>query len=481
MSWTARSQTILPNTVYCVKGSEAHTVSYCTDATPCKVFNGVNVCLAGAPNPPADATMSTSSCWSMATDYTCMQYQDSCATYTSDANCTELGSKACSIGADGKPMVATNPKTGTCSSYTRNFSCIDPRKPKGDSYTSTTQCDTTGLQNGLSWTSSSQSAAGDFVLATTGQEFARQLSTYGAKDSNGINNLFPGHPYGCRVGDAGIKNCCKSSGGGAVSDHSMAQNIGTTVAMAGFKEGAGYAIAAGSNFIYSTILTNAPELMTAGLENILAGGAFNSMAGSGFGAFGIGTTADAAGGFFGGASSMAIGNTGMFFNPYALAAAVAIQIVMEAMSCTQDEMDLQRARALDLCHPIGDYCSNEVKVFGVVVGCLETTQSYCCFNGLLGKAIEEGAHDQLGLGWGTPASPNCNGLTPSQITTLDFDAPAMQTAMEPFKQQIMKNFQAGAAPVLANGSVQSDITNTANSTSHSLCLQRKKMDSSTVC
>ena len=262
----------------------------------------------------------------------------------------------------------------------------------------------------------------------------------------------------------------------------MATNLGTSLAMGEFAKGAGYAVAKGSNLVYDTIMTNAAEFMTPGVEDVIARGSFNDIGTSGYGAYGIGTTAEAAGGtFFGSASSVAIGETGLYFNPYALAAAIAIQLIMEAMSCTQDEKDLQRARGQNLCHYIGDYCSSQMKVLGVVVGCVENTQAYCCYNGLLAKAVEEGAHTQLGLSWGTPSAPNCQGLTPEQLTSLDFNSPAMLTAMEPFKQQIMQSYSTNMGGAMTNGTVLNAITDSAKSTSQSLCAQRQKLDPTTVC
>lgn len=475
------SQTILPGTVYCSKGSEAHPVTYCTDSTPCRDVGGKKVCLAGtSPLPPGAVTVA-SSCWSTATDYTCYQYQDGCKTYSSDSMCTEVGARACTIGDNGQPMLAVNPKTGQCSSYTRNFSCVDPRKDNSSSYTQTTDCDTNGLQNGLNWATNSPSSADDFVLAVTGQEFARQLATYGAKDAGGIDNLFPGHQLGCRDGYFGLKNCCKSSGGGAVNNNSMAKNLGSTVAMGALKEGAGYAVSRGSIYAYDTVMSNAPAFMTPGIEDILARGAYNGWAGAGFGAYGFGTTASAAGGAFGAGSSMAIGNSGLYFNPYAFALAVAIQVVMEVISCNQDEMDLANARQENLCHLIGDYCSTKIKVLGATVGCLETTTTFCCYNGLLGKAIAEGSHEQLGLSWGTPEHPICRGLTVDQLMSLDFESPAMKAALEPFRAQIMENYTKNIAPNISNGTVSNLMEGKASTNASSLCLQRQKLDPSTVC
>ncbi|MFN5095815.1 MAG: conjugal transfer protein TraN [Limnohabitans sp.] len=480
----AQGLPIRPGTLYCNKGSDAHPTSYCVDATPCKTVADGTYCLAGTQNPPAGATVGTLSCWSLATDYTCMQYKDGCTTYTSDANCKEVGSASCTLDATGGPMLATNSKVGACQSMTRTFACADPRKDT-PGYTVTTSCNTTGVQDGLTWQTATQSAAGDFIQAATGQEIARQLALYGQKESDGIKGLFAGRAYGCRDGYFGLKNCCKSRGGGAVTNQTWASKLGMTVAMGGFKMGAGYAAAKGSSLVYDSVLSNAPEFMQPGLISFLRGAENNSWQSAGFGAFGLGTTAQAAAGTFASASSSVavgtVGNSTLYFNPYALAIAVGIQVVMEALSCTQDEMDLASARTENLCADVGSYCSKHMRVLGVTVACLETTQSFCCFNSLLAKAISDGAQTQLALGRGSAQSPNCAGLTPQQLSSIDFTTPQMQQSMEPFKAQIMNGFEGRAAPALANGSVQADMAQRTSANSSALCLQRKKLDPTTVC
>lgn len=474
-SYIVRAQQILPNTVSCVKGSDPHPTTYCADATPCKVVNGQDICLQGAANPPDGAFITDTSCWSMVTDYTCLQYIDTCMRYSSDTACKEVGTRACTNGADGLPMLSSNPKLGACTSYTRHFACIDPDKKAGEAYQQTTECDTTIDQNGLTWQTTTKSSANDFVEAATAQEFARQTAKYATKDATGVSNLFPGHGAGCRTGDFGLKNCCASEGGGQASNHKMASSIGSNVASAVWKEAAGYALSAGSNFVY----TQATEYMTTAMADTLARGSFNSLAGSGVGALGFGTTASSAAGMFAAeASSVEIGSilgNPIFFNPWGFAIAIAIMLIMEAMSCDPDEKELQNNRAQGLCHPIGDYCSTS---FG---GCMETTQSYCCYNGYLALAIEEVAHEQLGLSWGTPKDPNCGGLSPAQLSSLDFTSPAMQKALEPFKQSIMKNFNEDSGKALADGSIQSMIGTSAETKSGALCLQRQALDPKTVC
>lgn len=475
---------ILPNTVYCVKGTnERPAATFCADSTPCKVVNGVTACLQGTPNPPAGATiLAGQTCWSQNTDYTCFQYQNSCQAYYSDANCKEVESQTCTLDADGKPMLAVNSKTGACASYTRTFTCADPRKPKNPSYTVNTQCDVTGLQNGLEWKTNTKSNASDFVAAVTGQEFARQLATYASKDIDGVGNLFKGESMSCKEGYGGLKSCCKSKGGGNTTNRNWATGLGFEAGRAAFTEGAGYAVAKGSAYVYDSLLSSGSSYLNNGMMAMLDEGIFNTWGAAGFGAYGIGTTASAAGGFaFGSHGSVAISNTGIYFNPYALALAVAIQVVMEVISCEQREKDLANARTQGLCRFIGSYCSTEVKILGKVVGCLETTQAYCCFNGLMAKGLQEGARQQLGIGWGTPKNPQCQGLSVTQLTSLNFDAPEMQEAFGPMKQQIMDHFNANMGKDIANGSITNNIAGNLAGSEKLLCEQRKKLDPNTVC
>lgn len=481
LSASAQGLPIRPGTVYCHKGSEAHTTSYCTDATPCKSVEGGTYCLAGTTHAPAGATIGSATCWAMATDFTCLEYKDSCTSYSSNANCKEIGAATCTRDEHGQPMLGSHPKAGPCQSYTRTFSCKDPRR-EGSDYTVTTECDTTGVQNGLSWNSHSDSMAQDFMSAVTGQEIARQIAVYGQKDNNGVGALFPGTSLGCSEGYFGLKNCCRSKGGGGVTNGSWAQSLGVSVAGGAFKQGAGYAVSKGSGFVYDSLFNNAPQYLTPGVETLFDSAISNSWQSAGFGAFGIGTTANAAAGTFASASSsVAIGNTGLYFNPYALAAAVAIQLVMEALSCSPQEEDLAKARAENLCLEIGSYCSKRLKTFGITLACLEETTSFCCYNSLLAKAIQQGAHSQLALSWGSAQSPNCSGLSAQQITSLDFNTPQMQQAFAPFKEQIMKNLQGGVGAGLSNGSVQSSITHKTPATAKALCAQRQKADPTTVC
>ena len=87
--------------------------------------------------------------------------------------------------------------------------------------------------------------------------------------------------------------------------------------------------------------------------------------------------------------------------------------------CKESEKVLAKLRSwgkLDgQCHYVGSYCA--VKVLGI---CLQKKKTYCCFHSVLARIVQEQGRKQLGIGWGTPKSPNCRGFTPDEFQRIDF-------------------------------------------------------------
>ncbi len=345
--------------------------------------------------------------------------------------------------------------------------------------------------NVLNWSTHTESASDDFIQVATSAEIARQLATYGDKGSGEINNLFKGVPLGCRNKLFGLKNCCEEPASGAPGNATMAAATGALAS--GFKIGAGYAMEYGSMYVWDAIgpaisgtflESGATAMMGSTLQTALGWQGFAAnfgVMGFGFSATGAASGVGSTLGLYSSGSSVALGNTGVFFNPYAFAFAIGIQLVVSTLSCNELERELANARSEQLCHYVGDYCSSPVKVLGMTVGCTETTSNFCCFNGLLGKAISEGAHLQLGMSWGNGEFPNCHGMSMDQLSALDFTTPTMKALLKPFQDQIMKGYKSKMEPALQNGSITSQIQVKGGSAAQKLCLQRKQLDPSTVC
>ncbi len=425
-----------PNTVQCTL-TDAPT---CTDNTPCKNINGVTYCLAG------NSTSGTfynlpQSCWTTQKNYSCLTKSNDCFSLQTNGACSEnAGSPQCARDANGNPM--TN--SYGCSVNTHTYTCTTTP----GSTNTTTSCSPSLNLNGLTWASGAGTGTADFIKAVTGREIQNQV----AEALRQGLSLFPGEGDQCQI-KLGFQNCCTSnSGSGGGTNQQIAQTLGLSAAGAALKTGASYAANMGSPYVYDALMNNGAEGMASTFANTMSLGigdtgrdAVGNLGGGGFGAFGFGTTQASAEGMvgslggssvtgstmvfttegnFGLASSMAGGalegqTAVLYFNPYALAAAVAIMVVMAYLSCDASDVHTQALVNKNLCHYVGSYCSQKIPVLNI---CLTTKQSYCCYNGLLAKDIQEGAHAQLGLSWGSPESPQCGGLTIDQILGVDFSA-----------------------------------------------------------
>ena len=85
--------------------------------------------------------------------------------------------------------------------------------------------------------------------------------------------------------------------------------------------------------------------------------------------------------------------------------------------CSEDEKALAIKQQNKLCNFNGTFCSS--KVLGV---CLEKKNSYCCFNSKLSRIINVQGRAQLGRGYGDPKSPDCSGLTISELEHINFSS-----------------------------------------------------------
>ena len=455
-------------------GCSVQTPQYCIDSTPCKTIQGYNVCLSGV-DAGSGGFNTNSTCWTYNTQYTCLATQSNCDQFSTNSSCTLKASSCFLDSGTTKYGCITNQST---------YSCVT----KAASSTTETICDSSINSNGLDWATNKSSAAAQFVQAAATQEMARQIALYSTNDgSNSTFNIFKGISKQCVKG-AGVlqnlKNCCRG-GGVALSNGTIAKNLGVQAGLTAFASGAKYAAQYGSQYVYDTALTNG-----GGALEFAQGFGFFTQApvdpSFSFGFAGFGTTASSASGtFFSSSSSIALGGEiatdgtvlsepVMYFNPYAFAAMVAIQMVTAWMACPQDSQELQSAKSQNLCYYVGEYVSKTIGVGPLKIP-LEITEGYCCYNGLLAKDIAIGAKPQLNETWGSPQSPDCSGFTAAQLSSLNFAA----IDLSDFTAQIQQN-ATNAAGTYTNAP-QGVMSSTATTTINSLCAARQKADPTTVC
>ena len=120
--------------------------------------------------------------------------------------------------------------------------------------------------------------------------------------------------------------------------------------------------------------------------------------------------------------------TAMLLNPTTLIIAAVMYAVEELLlsgSCSQEDLETAMEDAAGMCHDLGSYCSKKWPL----VGCVQKTEAFCCFNSKLARIIQEQGRPQLKSfnpnPWGVasddgPANADCRGFTSTEFQMLDF-------------------------------------------------------------
>lgn len=111
------------------------------------------------------------------------------------------------------------------------------------------------------------------------------------------------------------------------------------------------------------------------------------------------------------------------------------------VGCSGNEKDLALKRSQKKCVQIGTFCAK--KLLGE---CLEKKTAFCCFGTKLARLIQEAGHQQLGLSWGTPEHPNCQGFSPEQLSQMDFS----RVDFSELFQDIANNFKPKGQKALSH-------------------------------
>ncbi|MEF8731244.1 MAG: conjugal transfer protein TraN [Candidatus Accumulibacter meliphilus] len=400
-SYTITSNTL--DTSGCTSLSESsncvHAAHTCTDNTPCKTINGLQVCLDSVSPLPEGAQRAGDSCWAWSEDYTCA------ATALSD-DCQELIDRGCTqVGSDCVDRLPS----GACDLNERTYSCQTSPAVQ----TQRTVCDQAAFCQGGGCFDTSHPADQDFgkVLATL--EAAREAGVYG-----GDQRLFTGVTEQCRKKLFGLVNCCKKGGGGAAKSN----NALMSAAIQGAYAGGQLAVNAGSKYVFDFMYPQYAGYLEAGAKAMISSEVLFTPTNfqPSFSFYGLTlSTGTMTSGLLGGPifSIGQLGSFNFYFDPYSLAVAVALELLSDLLSCDQTEQLLAMHRDANLCVAVGSFCSARVPIIRT---CIEQTQSYCCFNSRLARLINEQGRGQIGKSWGSGRHPDCSGFTPAEFERLDF-------------------------------------------------------------
>ena len=333
-------------------------------------------------------------CWAWEDTYTCLGNRMN--------TCDDLEAKGCKR-QNADTCVERIPN-GTCQVWDVAYTC---KTPGGT--TTTEDCSNKGFCLNGHCFDSSHPPDGDFARAVVAMEAAREAGTYLSDDFQ----IFKGNDERCSIKFSGLKNCCKSKGG-AQSNQAM------MLAMSGGKALLDYSFQKASNYMYDFMFSKGNSWMTERAVNAWSSGAWNPNPSTSMSFYGLTVSYTSGAGF------------AFSFDPYSFALQVGIYLLMQLLSCTEDEAYLQMKKGTNLCHYIGSYCDK--KFLGY---CYIRKESYCCFNSRLARIIHEQGRPQIGKSWGSPESPNCSGFTTAEFEKLDFSA----MDLSEFINEIMANAQ----------------------------------------
>lgn len=375
------------------------TADHWTDYCPAEVSgrctpSGPPVCTEGPATKVVDGAPITRTCWEYQQPVTCANSNpvDQCAALVA-AGCTP----------ESSTCTRTDPVSGECDRFVDSYSCTFPEKTVAQmgSCPSNVYC----IEGNCFDIGHAPDA--DFARTMTMLEAGREAGIYLDTDRM---KVFNGDVRFCR--NRLLKNCCASDATGAGMTNQSVFGMGA------------------SRVVFDALMdANNWKYVTSALVSSLSGySEFN-------GTFGVSAYGLSVQFFTGDAAVTYSGNllwagaisdtTGMLvaFDPWSLVIAIAIQVIMAAMSCDAEEAKTAMSEGANLCHSVGTWCSHCVRgAFGECASCITHKTGKCCFNSVLARVVNEQGRMQLGKGWGSAKEPDCSGFTVAELQSLNFAA-----------------------------------------------------------
>lgn len=372
-------------------------------------------------------------CYQRQNKYACLsssQADDSdCRAYSTNPNCT-FQTSTCDI---------EDTIGGQCSYQKQSYRCMS----SSPEISTVTDCSGQKFCQGGNCFDKGYENDPDFARSMALMEAAREAGVYGDTTS-----IFGGKDSTCTVNQLGLSNCCKKSGGG--QSNSAVMGVAMQAGSQTLKYGSAYAY----DVLFST---SAPDWVANGLGSMAGASASYGpgLAASSFSPtlslYGLTATTGTLGA---GVTSLgSFGGVTFGFDPYSLALSVAIMVIQDMLACEPKEQILSMKLGQNLCHEVGDYCSN--KFLGK---CITKTRSYCCYNSRLARIINEQGRAQIGKRWGSAESPDCSGFTADEFASIDFST----VNLSEFVSEIMVNVSMPNSAGLsqdAQGTVKSKMLN----------------------
>lgn len=363
------------------------TARTCTEGPATKIVNGKPV---------------TKECWKESVQYVCPGDSDeknACLPYESDQNC-RLDKTQCFDRDD----------QGRCTWAARTYTC-QTQAPSShrQEVCSQSLCAFGFCQN------ADDPPDADIFKALINMELARESAVYG---DYARLRFFNGQAQSCRNKKGGV-SCCE---GKVRADASNRSGLGASLVFAAdvAKE---TVKTYGSPFVYDVLSSHESlEPMLNALYGEAASGAYSPNLS-----------------YYGITVGYSQGQMTLSFSPAGFFSAVAVQVITDYLACDPPEQALQLKKGASLCRYLGSYCSEYN-----LGQCQIKKEVYCCFNSRLARIVQEAAHEQLNLSWGTPQAPSCEGITHADFMALDFSKIDLSEMIEAMQAQTLGkvNFEA---------------------------------------
>lgn len=370
------------NSSYTIVSDQLNT-SACTGmaTNPNCTFSG-QICVEGAGTRNINGLDVYKDCW---------KYEDTyvCASEALVSNCAELQARPECIET-GTPTCVDQLPGGQCGLLEHTYEC----NIGGGTSKTVTDCSNQKFCIGGKCFDSSFAPDNDFAKVISTMEVMREGGSYA---------LFNGEKNQCERKMFGLANCCKSSSGGSSASN---DKVFSELGSAAFKVGTEAIKVLGSPYVYEALMNSGSSILA---EYAITSTLNNTFGGNGYtGNFSI----------WGAEFSFDLANGLNFvgFDPWSLAFAVAVHIVMDMMACEEEDQITAIRKGQGLCHKVGSYCDK--KTLGA---CRTKKETYCCFVSKLARIVNQQGRPQIGKGWGHPKNPDCSGFTPDQIALLRFD------------------------------------------------------------
>ncbi|KEQ17871.1 conjugal transfer protein TraN [Endozoicomonas numazuensis] len=91
-------------------------------------------------------------------------------------------------------------------------------------------------------------------------------------------------------------------------------------------------------------------------------------------------------------------------------------IIQIAYQCDDEEFELAAKREMKTCHKVGSYSESEILGLSNM-----EYNSYCCFSSPLSRILQVQIRKQLKTGWGSAEHPDCSGISPETLHSVDWN------------------------------------------------------------